>query len=122
MADHQPNISDTGADRRRRAGNVFAGVWGAGVVASIALSLPSWARATLVVPAGLAALYLIQARRMTCVLRAGEGTFEGDDMSTTPAVPEAAAASRRVAAGIWRDTLLFATLGGAAAVATKLVR
>ena len=122
MPDYKPNISATGAARRRQMGWRFLVIWFAGVVLSIGLALPWWVRALLVVPAAVSAVYLVQARRMTCVLRAGEGTFEGDDMSTTAAPAADATASRQVAFGIWRDTLLLGALGGLLAIATVWIR
>jgi hypothetical protein len=122
MPDIKPNISATGAGNRRRNGQIAAGLWIAGAGAAIAFGWPWWARGVLAVPAALAAVNLLQARRMTCVLRAGEGTFEGDDLSTTPALPADAAASREVASGIWRDTLLIGAAGGLLPIASTLVR
>jgi hypothetical protein len=122
MADYKPNISKPGADYRRRQGKVMAGVWIVGAGASVALGWPWWARGLLAIPAALAAVYLLQARRMTCVLRAGEGTFEGDDLSTTPAPAADAAASRQVASGILRDTVLVGAAGGLLPIATSLIR
>jgi len=122
MLDYKPNISSTGADNRRRRGWRQAAVWGVGVVVSAAFALPWWIRGLLAAPAALSAINFFQARRMTCVLRAGEGMFEGDDLSTTPAPAEDVAASRRVSRGIWRDSLLIGAAGGALAAASALVR
>ncbi len=57
-------------------------------------------RALVFLPAGLAAVSLLQVRRNTCVARAAEGMFEHDDFSRTPAPADDVAASRRVASGI----------------------
>ncbi len=123
MPDVKPNISATGADNRRRMGVGLAIVSVASLGASIAFALPWFVRVPLVgVPAAFAAVYLFQAHRMTCVVRAGEGVFEGDDLSTVPALPEDAAASRDVARGIVRDSVLTGVLGGAVAAATTLIR
>jgi hypothetical protein len=122
MENYKPNISPTGAGSRRRTGKIMAGVWIAGTGASIALGWPWWARGLLAIPAALAAVNLLQARRMTCVLRAGEGTFEGDDFTTTPAPPADAEASRQVATGIWRDTILIGAAGALLPIATSALR
>ena len=117
-----PNIAAAGRRVRRRFGQ-------AGVVAAVAttgaamlLRWPWYARAAAAVPAALGALSLLQVRRHTCVKRAAEGTIEHQDFSTTPAPPDDAAASRRVARTIVRDAVLLGLAGGGVAVASALVR
>ena len=123
MADVKPNISATGIRNRRHMGVGLAVMSVAGLGASIVLGLPWFVRALVVgVPAGFAGVNIYQARRETCVLRAGEGMFEGDDLSTTPAPPEDVAASREVARGIVRDSVLTAVAGGVLAAATSFLR
>ena len=122
MPDPKPNISTAGADNRRRMGWRVLVVCLLGAAASIALALPWWLRASLAFPAALSAVCFAQARCMTCVLRAGQGTFEGDDLSTVPAPADEVAASRRVSLGILRDSLLVGALAGAAAAATVWIR
>ena len=78
-------------------------------------------RALVFVPAGLAAISLLQVRRNTCVARAAEGTFEHEDFSRTPAPDEDVAASRRVATGIRRDSLLIAVACGVLAAITAWI-
>ena len=57
-------------------------------------------------PAGAALVSGLQVRRNTCVAHAATGVFENEDFSTTKVEEEFAAASRRVAATIWRDAIL----------------
>jgi hypothetical protein len=78
-------------------------------------------RLTVFFPAAASAFGFLQVRRLTCVLRAADGTFEHDDGSTTPVVEEDARASRRVATGINRDAVLIGLATGALAVAAALL-
>ena len=68
-----------------------------------------------------AATTLLQVRRDTCVLRAKEGTIEHDDLTTTPASPEDARASRAVARTIQRDAALIGLLVAAIAIVVSFV-
>jgi hypothetical protein len=76
----------------------------------------------LFLPGATAAVGLLQARRNTCIKRAAEGTFEHDDFSTTQAPDDEVAASRVVAAGIRRDTVLAGLVAAAIGVASAVIR
>jgi hypothetical protein len=65
----------------------------------------------------LAAIGFLQAGRRTCVARAAEGTFEHEDLSTTPAPEDDVFRSREVASRITRDSILI----GLAAVVLAIV-
>jgi len=104
----RPNISGAGRRRRLRIGYIAA-VASLGLLALFVARGSAWyLRALVFLPAGLAAVSLLQVRRNTCIARAAEGTFEHEDFSRTPAPADEVAASRRVAAGIRRDSLLIA--------------
>ena len=65
MASRIANITQRGADRRRLGGYVWLAI---GIVAAVALVLmhaPRPTRAALVIPFGLAAMGLLQAREKT---------------------------------------------------------
>jgi hypothetical protein len=117
----RPNISPAGKRRRSRIGYlaVALSLGLAGVL--VALRTPWYARLPVGLPAALAAVAFLQVRRNTCIARAAEGTFEHDDFSKTPAPPDEVAASRRVAAGIRRDSALIGLLCAAVAAASALV-
>ena len=117
-----PNIGAAGRRMRRRFGQIGVVITVALTGAAMAFHWPWYARAVVFVPAALAAVSLIQARRHTCFRRAAEGTIEHDDGSTSPAPAADVAASRRVAVGIKRDALLWGLAGGCVAMATALVR
>ena len=117
----RPNISGAGRRRRLRIGYV-ATVVSLGLLALFVARGSAWyLRALIFVPAGLAAVSLLQVRRNTCVARAAEGTFEHEDFSRTPAPADDVAASRRVAAGIRRDSLLIALASAILAAITAWV-
>jgi hypothetical protein len=117
----KPNISASGRRRRSIFGiaNVALGV--ALLAALIVLKWPFYLRATVFVPAAMAAIGFLQAMRNTCVARAKEGTFENDDFSTVRASDDDVAASRKVAAGIMRDALLIGLACALLAAASALV-
>jgi hypothetical protein len=104
----RPNISGAGRRRRQRIGYVAIVVSLALLALFVARGTAWYLRALIFLPAGLAAVSLLQVRRNTCIARAAEGTFEHDDFTRTPATDDDVAASRRVAAGIRRDSLLIA--------------
>jgi hypothetical protein len=118
----KPNISPAGRHRRRRFGAQWTGIAIAAATAGFVLRLPWAARGIVALPAALAAIGFLQARRQTCVLRAHEGTFEREDFTTEKAPEDEVAKSREVAAGIRRDALLIGAGAGALAAATSLVR
>ncbi len=118
----KPNISAAGRGRRVRFGRTCL-VAGFLLLGLFVATRAAWAwRILLFVPASLAAVGYLQAVRGTCIERAKEGTFERDDFSTVPAADDEVAASRAVAAGIRRDSILFGFLGAAVGVASALVR
>jgi hypothetical protein len=121
-ASFTPNISPAGERRRRRFGIEWAGISVAALGAAVWFRAPWPVRALVVAPAAMAAIGFLQARRQTCVLRAREGKFEGEDFSTEKAPPAQVAASRQVATGIKRDALLIGLGAGALAASTALVR
>jgi hypothetical protein len=117
----RPNISGAGRRRRLRIGYI-ATVVSLGLLALFVARGSAWyLRALVFVPAGLAAVSLLQVRRNTCIARAAEGTFEHEDFSRTPAPADDVAASRRVAAGIRRDSLLIALASAILAAITAWV-
>jgi hypothetical protein len=117
----RPNFSAVGRRRRLRIGWAMA-AFTVAVFVAFALTQARWYWAALVFfPAAGAATTLLQVRRDTCVLRAQEGTIEHDDLTTTPASPEDARASRAVARTIRRDAALIALFAAAIAVAVSFV-
>jgi hypothetical protein len=117
----KPNISASGRRMRTRFGYTWIAIGVVVLVVLIGLRAAWYWRALLLIPAGLAAIGLLQARRNTCVARAAEGTFEHEDLSKTKAPDADVAASRLVSAAIRRDTLLIALGCGVLAAATALV-
>lgn len=117
----RPNISGAGRRRRLRVGYIAAVVSLALLALFIARGSAWYLRALVFIPAGLAAVSLLQVRRNTCVARAAEGTFEHEDFSRTPAPDDDVAASRRVAAGIRRDSLLIGLACGILAAITAWI-
>ncbi|HTA20954.1 MAG TPA: hypothetical protein VK989_16785 [Polyangia bacterium] len=113
----RPNISPAGVRRRLR----FAWssvVFGVVILAGLAAIHARWyARLVIFLPAVMATVGFLQARRQTCVARAAEGTFEHDDFSKTKAPDEDVRRSRVVAATVNRDSIL---IGLAAAVLAAL--
>jgi hypothetical protein len=116
------NISPAGRLRRVRVGTVGLGLFVVLLVILVATRAAWYWRLVLFLPGAVAAVGLLQARRNTCIKRADEGTFEHDDFSTTKAPDDQVAASRVVAAGIRRDTLLAGLLAAAIGVASAALR
>lgn len=115
------NFSRAGRIRRQRFGAVASAI-AVGMLVAFVLVHASWfVRATVFVPAAMAAVGLLQVRRNTCVAHAAKGTFEHDDFSTTKQSEDDAAASRRVAAGIYRDAILIALAVAAVSAATAFI-
>jgi hypothetical protein len=116
-----PNFSAAGRARRVLSARISAVgtvvLWGA----LLAVDAPAPALALLALPTGAAFVSALQVRRNTCVMHAATGNFERDDFSTEKVDAARAAASRRVAATIWRDALLGTALVVAVAVASALV-
>ncbi len=115
----QPNFSAAGRKRRRTV-SIVAGVFTVvALVASIWLQVaPGW-RALIALPAAVSVLSGLQVRRNTCVAHAANGTFEHEDFSTTKVDAALAAASKRVAATIYRDALITGALVALLSVATS---
>jgi hypothetical protein len=117
----RPNFSAAGRRRRKRAAQI------AGLIALIALGAliyfdAPWPWRLLVgLPAAGCFVSGLQVTRNTCVAHAATGSFENEDLSLTKADEEFAAASRRVAATIWRDALLGGVLVAALSAATAFV-
>jgi hypothetical protein len=115
-----PNISPAGERRRRRQGSIWAAV--TAVLFAAGFRFPGWWAVPVVfLSAVIAALGFLQAARHTCVLRAKEGTFEGEDFSTVPAPAADVAASRRVSRRIWRDALAIGAGAAALAVLARAI-
>jgi hypothetical protein len=116
------NISPAGRLRRVRVRTVGLGLFVVLLVILVATRAAWYWRLVLFLPGAVAAVGLLQARRNTCIKRADEGTFEHDDFSTTKAPDDEVAASRVVAAGIRRDTLLAGLVAAAIGVASAALR
>ena len=117
----RPNFSAAGRRRRTRVAQVGAVLTIAGLAAVIALDAAWPWRLLVALPAGMALVSGLQVRRNTCVAHAATGVFENEDMTTTKVEEEFAAASRRVAATIWRDSVIGMALVAALSVATAFV-
>jgi hypothetical protein len=117
----RPNISGAGRRRRTRIGYLAVMITLLLLGVFLATGAPWYWRALIAVPAGLAAISLLQVRRNTCIARAAEGTFEHEDFSRTKAPDDEVAASRRVSAGIRRDSALIALASAVVAALTALV-
>jgi hypothetical protein len=117
----KPNISAAGRRRRTRFGNQWLVASVALLVALVVFRVRWYWGLTMFFPAALSAVGHLQASRHTCVMRAKEGTFEHEDFSTTKAPDEEVAASRAVAAGINRDTILIGLAGATIGVAATLL-
>jgi hypothetical protein len=115
------NISTAGRRRRTRFGNQWLVVAVALLIVLAIVRLPWYLGLLMFIPASLAAVGLLQARRNTCVMRAKEGTFEHEDFSTTKAPDDEVTASRAMAATINRDTVLVGLAGAALGVVVALV-
>lgn len=116
------NISPAGRRRRVRVGTVALVLSIALLIVLVATRAAWYWRLVLFLPGATTAVGLLQARRNTCIKRADEGTFEHDDFSTTKAPEDEVAASRVVAAGIRRDTLLAGLVAAAIGVASAAIR
>jgi hypothetical protein len=115
------NISPVGRRKRLRFGQMWAVATLALLVLLAVMRVPWYGGLALFIPASLAAVGILQATRNTCIMRANEGTFENDDLSTVKAADDEVAASRAVAAGIRRDVLLTGIAGAAIGVVLAVV-
>jgi hypothetical protein len=116
----RPNFGAAGRRRRKRVAQI-------GAVTAIVLfvgllAMHAWWPLRLLVglPTGLALISGLQVTRNTCVAHARTGVIENEDLTTTKVEDEFAAASRRVAATIWRDGLLGMIAVAALSAATAL--
>ena len=117
----KPNISAAGRRRRIRFGNQWLVASVALLVALVVFRVRWYWGLTMFLPAAMSAVGFLQASRHTCVMRAKEGTFEHEDFSTTKAPDEEVTASRAVAAGINRDTVLIGLAGAALGAVVSLL-
>ena len=116
------NIGVAGRRRRTRVGTVVV-VLSIGLLAYfIGIRAPWYARLALFVPAAGAGIALLQVSRKTCVAMAKMGVVENEDFSYTKVNDALAAASRRVAATIYRDGLLIGVAAAGFSALTALVR
>lgn len=117
------NISQWGRTLRKRFGLGSAVVGVALLAVLIAFDAPWWARLSTFLPAAGASVAWLQLHRNTCVALARTGMQEGATAGSYQQASEAdVAASRKVAATIYRDMTIFASLVAAASAATALVR
>ncbi len=90
--------------------------------AAIALDLAWPFRLLVAIPAGMALVSGLQVTRNTCVAHAATGRFEHDDLTTSKVEDEAfLAASRKVAATIWRDGFAGSVVVALLAAATAWI-
>jgi hypothetical protein len=115
-----PNISGSGRRRRRNVGYAVATFASILMAAFVVTHVAWYVRIVVFVPAAMAAVGFLQASRNTCLAHASKGTIEQEDFSTTKALDEQVAASRLVAAGIRRDSLLIGAAAAMVAMATSL--
>lgn len=117
----RPNFSAAGRRRRTRAAQIGAVLAIVLLVTVVALDA-SWPwRLLVALPAGMAFVSGLQVRRNTCVAHAASGVLENEDFTTTKVEEEFAAASRRVAATIWRDSVIGMAIVAALSAATAFV-
>jgi hypothetical protein len=117
----KPNISAAGRRRRIRFGNQWLVASVALLVALVVFRVRWYWGLLMFLPVAMSAVGFLQASRHTCVMRAKEGTFEHEDFSTTKAPDEEVSASRAVAAGINRDTVLIGLAGAAIGIVATLL-
>jgi hypothetical protein len=115
-----PNISGSGRRRRRNVGYAAAAFASILTAAFVVTHVAWYVRIVVFLPAAMAAVGFFQASRNTCLAHASKGTIEQEDFSTTKASEEQVSASRLVAAGIRRDSLLIGVAAAMVAVATAL--
>jgi hypothetical protein len=117
----RPNFSAAGRRRRKRASQVAAVIAIALLGVLVWLDVAWFWRLLVGLPAAGALVSGLQVTRNTCVAHAATGSFENEDFSLTKADEELAAASRRVAATIWRDALLGGVVVALVCAATALI-
>jgi hypothetical protein len=105
------NIGKQEIAKRRRAGIAALAVAAALAILLVALDAPAAARWLLVIPVGLGAVGLLQARRRFCVQFAAMGISDSSDQGTQRVDdPVARAADRRTAIAIGLQSLAIALL------------
>lgn len=117
----RPNFSAAGRRRRTRVAQVGALLAVVLFVALVAIDASWWLRLLVALPAGAALVSGLQVRRNTCVAHAATGSFENEDMTLTKVDEVFAAASRRVAATIWRDAFIGMAVVAALSAATAFI-
>lgn len=117
----RPNIGAAGRRKRRRVAIIAAVVTVIGFVMAMLLHMPALLRMLVELPAFMAVLCALQVTRNTCVAHAATSSIEGEDFSLTKADAEFAAASKKVAATIYRDAGLAAAVVAALAYASAWV-
>lgn len=118
----RPNFSAAGRRRRKNVA-IGAAVFAVALLGALIAADTSWAvRLVVALPAMVAAISGLQVSRNTCVAHAATGSFEHEDFSLTKVDEVFAAASRRVAATIYRDGVLTGVVAGALAAATSFIR
>ncbi|PZR09138.1 MAG: hypothetical protein DI536_23180 [Archangium gephyra] len=100
---------------------VGAGITVVGFAAAMVLQVPALTRMLVALPAFVTVICGLQVTRNTCVAHAATGSIEGEDFSLTKADAEFAAASKKVAATIYRDAGLGAAVVAALAYASAWV-
>jgi hypothetical protein len=117
----RPNIGAAGRRRRTRVAQVSAVIAIVLFVMLVAVHAGWPLRMLVALPAGVAFVSGLQVRRNTCVAHARTGVIENEDLTTTKVEEAFATASRRVAATIWRDSVIGMALVAALAAASALV-
>jgi hypothetical protein len=113
-----PNISEPGKKRRIRGAWMMGSVAVGLLLAMIAAGTPWFYRLLVMLPTAGALVSWLQVRRNTCVMHAALGQFEHDDFTVSKRSDPEAAASRKVAATIYRDAALITLLVGVLIAAT----
>lgn len=116
------NIGAAGRRRRLRVGTVVAVLCLGLLGYFIGVRAPWYMRLALFLPAAGAGIALLQVSRKTCVAMARMGVVENEDFSYTKVNDALAAASRRVAATIFRDGILIGVAAAGVGALTSLVR
>lgn len=114
----RPNFSAAGRRRRTRVAQLGALLAVVMLAFLVAIDAAWGWRLLVALPAGAALVSGLQVARNTCVAHAATGSFENEDLSLTKVDEAFAAASRRVAATIWRDALVGMALVAALSAAT----
>jgi hypothetical protein len=117
----RPNFSAAGRKRRTLVAQI-AGALAVVLLVSL-VAVDAWwpLRLLVALPAGAAFVSGLQVRRNTCVAHAATGSFENEDMTLTKVDEAFAAASRRVASTIWRDSVLGMIVVAALSAATAFL-